>query len=275
MIVELFGPAGAGKTTVASALTRSLREHGRAVTPVLSYRPAECPHSSAAVADKPPRHRAAPFLRRLARPAIEILKSQWDTVPEHRVDTASELMKLMQPKSLIWSVKMRQYLSRLLHVWERASLATEVVLFDQAFIQAVASLAVLCRPDDATFQRALRSIPRPDLIIRVDARRDLLQERLRERLARQGRIERLLEFSVEANLEMIEVLDRLRELLRAQGQAPIDVTSVDSDSLRNAIARIEGELSGMLEGSFQERPLATRVFPGGTSLAGSTPHAHP
>ena len=41
MIIELFGPPGAGKTTFAQALKRHLREAGYIVEPVFSNRPAE------------------------------------------------------------------------------------------------------------------------------------------------------------------------------------------------------------------------------------------
>jgi adenylate kinase family enzyme len=45
MIIELFGPPGAGKTTFARALAARLRERGHTVDLILSQRPAErSPH---------------------------------------------------------------------------------------------------------------------------------------------------------------------------------------------------------------------------------------
>ena len=41
MIVEIFGPPAAGKTTLAHALAGQLRERGFAVDLALSYRPSE------------------------------------------------------------------------------------------------------------------------------------------------------------------------------------------------------------------------------------------
>jgi RecA/RadA recombinase len=43
MIVELFGPPGVGKTTVAHMLSARLRKRGNCIGLVLSYRPSEAP----------------------------------------------------------------------------------------------------------------------------------------------------------------------------------------------------------------------------------------
>ena len=57
MIVELFGPAGSGKTTVAHSLKHRLRAHGQHAEVVLSYQPGK----PATVAD--PGGFATAFLR--------------------------------------------------------------------------------------------------------------------------------------------------------------------------------------------------------------------
>ena len=66
MIIELFGPPGVGKTTFAAALTQVVREHGCALEPVVSYRPAEQDAG-------PGGYQAAAAVHRVIRPVIEPL----------------------------------------------------------------------------------------------------------------------------------------------------------------------------------------------------------
>ena len=74
MIVELFGPPGVGKTTFACAVADRLRERGRDVKLVLSYRPSEDPLASRAGASRAEglaRLRIPAALQRLVRPMVE------------------------------------------------------------------------------------------------------------------------------------------------------------------------------------------------------------
>ena len=67
MIIELFGPPGVGKTTLARTLAARLRERGHGVELVLSYRPSEDPLASGA--QSLARLRIPAGLRRLIRVA--------------------------------------------------------------------------------------------------------------------------------------------------------------------------------------------------------------
>src|SRR5215467_15374362 len=114
MIIELFGPPCAGKTTFGHEFTACLREHGHVVELIPSYRPAETAPSAGADIAAPTQNHVAAVVRRLARPASEILAMVRHPVANScDVRTAADLIKLLPPKSLIWSMRLRQYIIRL------------------------------------------------------------------------------------------------------------------------------------------------------------------
>jgi hypothetical protein len=102
------------------------------------------------------------------------------------------------------------------------------VFFDQGFVQAVSSAAVVAgNINPAQIGFALDAVPQADVLVRLNAPREILEKRLTERRDRQGRIERL--FDTWANLDSIRIFDQLHELLRARGR---EVACVDSSGHR-------------------------------------------
>ncbi len=222
MIVELFGPPAAGKTTFARTLASRLRETGAAVELVLSFRPAE---TADVPAEAVPASPALAAMWRLTRPAIEFLGA---ANPLHggppASGIASDLLALLPPGNRVWSVRLRQYITRLEHSWNLAARSEAVVIIDQGFVQAVCSLVLLGRsPLAGNIEKALALIPRPDQLIRVDAPRDVLRARLEARRRGQSWIERMFELDTETSLKSIEILDRLDRILRPrEGRGPVN-----------------------------------------------------
>jgi RecA/RadA recombinase len=244
MIIELFGPPGAGKTTFAQALGARLRERGHVAELALSYRPAECLPCLDPRVGVSARHRTGAVARRLSRPVVEMLSlARHPFGNTHDVGTAVDLIKLLPPKNLVWSIKLGQYISRLSHSWHEASSVGHIVMFDQAYVQAVCSLAVVSRvADETTLARALDIMPKSDVLIRLEAPRDVLTARLCERHRMQGPVERLLEFDLKRNLESIQIIDRLHELLRLNGRPVTCASSLDQRSLRDSVEEVEEQL---------------------------------
>lgn len=235
MIVELFGPPGGGKTTFASALTAFLRERGQAVDPLMSYRPAEQAYAPAGTAHT--RHQPAAPLQRLARPVVEMLATAGHLL-SHSNDfrATAELMQLLPTRDLMWAIRLRQYLWRLFRIWDTAVRSSGVVVFDQAFVQAVGSLALLARaPEGACIGRALDAIPRADLLIQIDAPRDALAARLTRRQQHQGRVERLLELDLQTNLAFGETIGDLQARLCARGRPVLRLECADQPTLRAGV----------------------------------------
>lgn len=257
MIVELVGPPGVGKSTFTRALATLLRERGHAVDPVMSYRPAEYAPASARGWAQAADAAMIASLRRLIRPVVEMLASAG--LFGRPTDTAriAELLRLLPPKNPLWALRLRQYLFRLCHAWQIALESHEIVLFDQAFVQAVCSLVVLGRAvDRARIEQAISILPPADLLIRLDAPRDILAARLDHRQHSQGRIERLFELDLQTNLEFGVVVDELQPLLLARGHSLVSVNSADPQSLQNGVTRAEAYISAKL-GTIRARDLST------------------
>jgi broad-specificity NMP kinase len=258
MIVELFGPPGAGKTTFARALAARLRERGHTTDLVLSQRPAErSPHEIRSASDLSTQQITS-MIRRLTRPFAEILMmARHPLASSHDVGTALNLIKILPPSSTLWSFRLTQYVSRLSRSWFQASSSAHIVLFDQAFVQAVCSLALLCGvADELLISHALHIIPQSDLLVRLDATDEILEARLRDRQRLESRFDRLLEFDLTTNLRSLAVVDCLHDLLRKGGRQIMTATSLDEHSLNEAVERVEKQITAQV--GMEQRAAARR-----------------
>lgn len=233
MIVELCGPPAAGKTTFAGLLARDLRDRSHHVELALSYRPTEI---SATVGH------VAIGMRRLIRPASEALAAARSGTQDGQL--RAELMRLLPPRSLFWSVRLGQYILRLLRSWRRASGASHIVVFDQAFVQALGTLILLSRAAGTeNIAQAFARIPKPDLLIHLLAPCEVLEARLRERQRRQSQFERLLELDVATNLCFGPALEHLCGMFNQQVGSVTCVHADDPISHRAVLDSIERRIA--------------------------------
>jgi thymidylate kinase len=240
MIVELFGPPGVGKTTLAGALADRLRERGHGVKLVLSYRPAE--YALASRAEGLARLHI-PALRRLVRPLVESFAAAGHSAESREARAAAEMIRLLAPRNIVRSLKLRQYVLRLSRTWGGAALCGDIVLFDQGFIQAVCTFALVARAaDPERIALALDAVPEPDLVVRLDAPLSILETRLAERRHRQSKIEQLLDLDAATNLGSVWIFDQMHELLRARGRPVICVDSTDQRSLGKGLEKVERKM---------------------------------
>jgi len=266
MIIELFGPPGAGKTTFARALAARLRERGQTVDLVLSQRPAErSPHEIGSGSDLPSQPISS-VIGRLSRPFAEMLTmARHPFTTSHDVAMALNLIKILPPSSTLWSFRLTQYVSRLSRSWFQASNTGHIVLFDQAFVQAVCSLVLLGGAvDELAISHALEDIPKSDLLVRLDVPTDILTSRLRDRERRESRIERLLELDLTTSLRSLAIVDCLHELLRKEGRQIMNAASLDQHSLNEAVDQVEKQV--MARVNLQQRAATQRNQPCADSI---------
>jgi thymidylate kinase len=244
MIVELFGPPGAGKTTFAQALAGRLREHGYAVDLIISHRPGECsPCDTPSVSDHRRRH-ILPMINRLTIPFGKMLSMARHPFAVSRdVRTALTLIRVMPSPDLLWQLRLTQYLMRLSRTWSQATDTGRIMLLDQAYVQVVCSLAMLSGTTDETLiSQALDQTPKADLAVLLSAPTEVVEMRLRDRERHASRMERLLELDLATSLKSLAIVESLDAVLRKKGMQVAYAASLDQDSLHESVERIEAKI---------------------------------
>jgi len=161
------------------------------------------------------------------------------------VRTAVHLVRLLPPSNIFASIKNSQYISRLSHSWYEKSRAAPIVLFDQAFVQAVCSLALrTALANDTPIADALDYVPKSDLLIRLEAPLELLKARLHDRQRLQSTVEQLFEPDLKTSLASVPMIDRLHILLLQRGRSVLSASSLDQRSLGESLNMIEKEVIG-------------------------------
>ena len=235
LIIELYGPPAAGKTTLARQMAAQMQAAGDAVKLVLSSRPSETiehRHRDSAPAT------ALAAIKRLTRPAREYIACIGRRRPEAGNSIAPALLAILPPMSWAWSMRLRQYIVRLEEAWRTANQTNGTVIFDQGFVQAICSLALQTRsPTPEAIEEALTLVPKATQWIRVDAPRNTLHARLEARRHDQGWIERRFELDEQMSLRSIEILDILESILRRRfsNLARLDFATM-RDSVDSSVA---------------------------------------
>lgn len=251
MIIEFFGPPASGKTTFAHALAGRLRDRGYMARVILCYQP---------------RSRGGGFgfsaifsiISRMSSAAFSILSILISSSGINReVKIANGLVRIIPPESITWRIRIWQYVVRLSRCWEQARKSADITIFDQGFVQVVASLTMFNgAADDRPIAQALHFAPQADLVIRVVVPRDDVEARLHARMMAEPAAERLFEVDVAGNMNSFEVFDNIGDVLSRAHRNIVSVQPVDPQSTLRGLCRVEEEILARL--SRIEVPVARR-----------------
>jgi O-antigen/teichoic acid export membrane protein len=237
MIIEFFGPAGSGKTTFANALAKDLRDRGHAAKVIRCYRPRNRSDGwdRLGIFSMTSRASLAVFT------TIMALLSSFGR--NNDVEIANRLVGTIRPKGLIRRFRIWQYIVRLSRCWEFAQTSTNIMIFDQGFVQAVGSLAMFNRAaDDNLIVRALESAPRAELVVWMAVPRDLVEARLQARTMQEPAAERFFEVDVAGNMRVFHVLEKIGGMLPSTRRSCVSVRTVDEQSTASDLNRVEQEI---------------------------------
>lgn len=143
------------------------------------------------------------------------------------------MLRAMPPKKPIWRARIWQQILKLSHAWDRAKLAHDILIFDEGYVQAVGSLALLNgNANRAVLETMLGDVPVADLTIRVLAPRATVAARLRRRMEREPPAERLFEADFEVNMRSLSVFKTISDILALSGR---DVLCANTSSKRSTM----------------------------------------
>lgn len=151
----------------------------------------------------------------------------------------AELFRILPPKDRVWFIRLYWHLALLNSEWSAAQSCDAITIFDQGMVQAVASLVLLSGITDRDpVGRALDLVPKPDLLIRFEAPRPLLEARLRERWEKIGPLQRHLEIDLQGSLDHVDHVDMITDLVSARALSMIRISSIDAPGRNLSIDRI-------------------------------------
>ncbi|MCV3208336.1 oligosaccharide flippase family protein [Mesorhizobium sp. YC-39] len=236
MIIELFGPPGSGKRTFAHALARRLRGQG---------------YNARVAPGHAPRERGSSVDLGIFLAIFRILSAIFSTLkillsPRGRIkdlSTSLSMTRMIPPKKRIWRARLWQHILKLSRRWDEAKQSTDVVIFDQGYVQAVASLAMLNgTADKAALANALSLAPKADFTLRVVAPRSIVQTRLQQRIEHEAPAERIFETDFDTSMRAFGVFQSLNDILDESNRKIIPIDTLNDRSSLEGIECVEQKI---------------------------------
>ncbi|MER8486313.1 polysaccharide biosynthesis C-terminal domain-containing protein [Mesorhizobium sp. M1322] len=236
MIIELFGPPGSGKRTFAHALARRLREEGYHAKVALSHRP---------------RQRGSSVDLGIFLAIFRIISAIFSTLkillsPRGRIkdlSTSLSMIRVMPPDKRIWRARLWQHILKLSRRWDEAKQSRDVVIFDQGYVQAIASLAMFSgTADKVALAKALSLAPAADFTLRVVAPRAIVETRLQQRMEHEAPAERIFEADFDTNMRTFGVFQSINDILVGSDRKIIPIHTLNDQSSLEGIQCVERKI---------------------------------
>jgi hypothetical protein len=121
----------------------------------------------------------------------------------------AELMFMLNAQSFATRVRNRRYLVSMHNQWADAMSSDRISIFDQGYLSALCSIASRSGAIGG-LGNVLERLPKPDVLICVDAPASVIEARLQTRLDQLGSMERRLELDISTTLRQVVVAAELR-----------------------------------------------------------------
>ena len=263
MIIEIFGPPGVGKTTFSHLLAERLRDRGYTVDLVLTLPRREDIWLNCG--------EFIPALLRVFQAIFFTIGVLCRPISNARaLGLAHNLLRLMPPTNPVWLIRLGQYIARLSCEWRDPNRPGHVVLFDQGLVQAVCTLALFSRADEKTIARAVSMRAHSDLLIRLDAPKELLEQRLHGRARQTTFAERWFEPNVDTFLKAKPIADYVCSLLASHQDQRWFASISSFPTLCPGSTAIEEDIPAKLRDA-QWKPPGSRPDPEGSSAPNHPP----
>jgi thymidylate kinase len=238
MIIEFFGPPAAGKSTLSYALASQLRAEGSQIIMSTSARPAEKTGLNKLNGLQSPIGQSvgsAP-LQRVGKLA-QVVQSVFADRSTDYVGT--NLLKILPPQNWLSLLRLQRYLCVLKQSLEKGRGHHGITIIDQGYLAALSSLAARVPTlNGHKLARGFALLPRPDLVICLDAPDYVLQARIAARHARQTAIERLFEQDTRQTRKQVEMVRIVAAMLKANNWPALYFNSDDEYIIERIIEKI-------------------------------------